>query len=123
MAFFRDKDGKISNLIYVVAGLFIVGLAILIVGIAMEGNCRGNVSNNAKATPAGMKLERLSQLCKYSQEADRIGLNAFLKKVQRAYFDNSPNEVAFDPDVKSGDMHEHLKKRYCFTSIFKYYYI
>ena len=121
MAFVTNKDEKVSNIVYVVAGLFTVALAILIVGIAMEKNCQSKARN--KSSAAAIKLERLSQFCKYSQEADRIGLNAFLMRVQKAYFDTSPNQVAYDPDVKYADMHEHLKKRYHFKVMFTCNYL
>ena len=110
MAFLTDKIRRISLPLYVAAGVFTVGLIILIVGLALDTKCSGKDTPTASTA----KLESLSQYCKYSAEAQSIGLPAFLKRVQKAYFDNSPNQVAFDPDVAASDMHEHLKKRYHF---------
>ena len=103
---------QISIPICVAAVVFTVGLIVLIVGLALDTKCSGDDVHAPTSSTA--KLESLSQFCKYSAEAQLIGLPAFLKRVQKAYFDNSPNQVAFDPDVKASDMHEHLKKRYSF---------
>ena len=112
MAFIINKASQAPKVLYLAAAVLIVGLIFLIAGAALIANCGGSkASDNAKA-PTAKKLKSLSQFCEYSPEAERMGLNKFLKKVQRAYFENSPHQVAFDPDVKAGDMHEYLKKRY-----------
>lgn len=111
MAIIASKPGKVSAFVYIVAGIFAVSLIVLIIGLAMDANCRNKVDSGAKSSLSTAKIERLSQFCKYSQEAERMQLDGYLKKVQRAYFKYSPNSAAFDPDVNAEGMHEHLKKR------------
>ena len=106
-----NRPGKVSIFVYVVAGLFAISLIVLIIGLAVGANCRNKSDASAKRSTTA-KIESLSQFCKSSPEAERIKLNAFLKKVQKAYFENSPDQVVYDPDVKFDDMHEHLKQRY-----------
>ena len=106
------KGQKVSPIFYIVAGALAVSLIFLIVGLAVDISCRNKMRDNSKPSGVVKKLTSLKEFCSYSPEAKRIGLKAFLKKVQKAYFEHTPNHVAHDPDVKSEEMHEHLKKRY-----------
>ncbi|KAJ7394050.1 hypothetical protein OS493_003723 [Desmophyllum pertusum] len=39
-----------------------------------------------------------STACNYSDEAQRVGLEAFLRKVKSTYYKMNPNNVVYDPD-------------------------
>lgn len=58
------------------------------------------------------KLEKQldSEVCRFSEEAERGKLPEFLKKVQSEYYTLNPNSVGFQPDVKHPE--EHVKQRY-----------
>ena len=111
------KGQKVSPIFYIVAGALAVSLIFLIVGLAVDISCRNKMKDNSMPNSA-KKMTSLKEFCSYSPEAKRIGLKAFLKKVQKAYFEHTPNQVTYDPDVKSEERHEHLKKRYDMMSVF-----
>lgn len=51
-----------------------------------------------------------SEICSFSEEAQRGKLPEFLKRVQSEYYTLNPNSVGFQPDVTQPE--EHVKERY-----------
>ena len=87
---------KLSRTLLVIACVVLVtGLACLIAGIVMitrMQDCEDNIQ--------GTKKQNRGQTCGYSQEAVRVELEAFLQKVQDAYFEFYPYRIATKPGVK-----------------------
>lgn len=55
---------------------------------------------DSKCNEDTSKLRRnASMVCSYSSEAERIGLEAFLRKVKATYYKMNPNNVVYDPDA------------------------
>ncbi len=105
-----SSSGKVHPFAYIAAGLLVVGLIVLIVGLSLNFNCNDNDKSKKQDTASkARKLESLKEFCDYSPEAQRIGLKPFLTKVQKSYFEQSPHQVAYQPDIK--DMSEHVKTR------------
>ena len=115
---FMSKIGKASPGLYAAVGFLILGLVILIVGVTVDIKCSNEKSWTSPSSGGGQRnITGLKEFCKYSPEAERIGLDTFLKRVKAAYYENMPNQVAYDPDVKFNDRFEDLKKRLCFYVI------
>ena len=70
--------------------LCLVGLILVIIGGALLSKA-GDCTPGSKASPQ-------SAPCDYSDEAKRVELDAFLRKVKTTYFKMNPNNIAHDPD-------------------------
>eukprot|EP00794_Sanderia_malayensis_P004766 gene4766-5393_t len=79
--------------------------------LALDIACKDKTTS-ITPSPKARKLTSLKEFCEYSPEAKRIGLDAFLKKVQLSYYEHFPNQVSYQPDIKSEEMSEHVLKRY-----------
>lgn len=55
------------------------------------------------------KASQGTDVCSFSEEATRVKLPQFLKKVQTEYYALNPNSVAWQPDIEEPD--EHMKQR------------
>ena len=77
------------------------GFACLIAGIVLLTKATGQAESTAgKDENAKTPAER----CDYSQEAQRIGLGAFIQKVQDKYFELHPYKLASKPGAKAADI-------------------
>lgn len=72
-----------------------------LVGIILVGIGGTELSKDEKVCSKGRSLKeaiKQSKPCDYSNEANRVGLDDFLKKVKSTYFKMRPNNVVYDPD-------------------------
>lgn len=71
--------------------LCLIGLILIVVG---------GVLLSKECTSAGSKapIEKSSP-CDYSDEAKRVGLDEFLRKVKTKYYKMNPNNAVYDPDA------------------------
>ena len=76
--------------------LFLVGLIVVITGGALLSKANDNCS--AGSTAALEKSPEKSASCDYSDEAQRVELDKFLRKVKTTYYKMNPNNVVHDPD-------------------------
>lgn len=78
--------------------LFVAGLVcIIIAGTSGSPSCKPPVTDQIN-------------VCSFSEEAKRVNLQQFLKKVQTEYYALNPNSVAWQPDIV--DLNEHVRQRY-----------
>ena len=118
-----DKlDLPARKLLYLAAALLGIGVFVLILGLVFISKsgpkilCKDKSSLNTVTSDKSdksetKKLSTLKEFCAYSDEAKRLGLEDFLKKVQKAYFDNNPNQVAYQPDLTTEELNEKVKTR------------
>ncbi|XP_048584062.1 uncharacterized protein LOC125563171 [Nematostella vectensis] len=89
-----ENKGNVSRRYVIIAGaVLIVALVVLIVGIVLIVKS----SNANNCTEKGKVIE--SPFCELSEEGKRIGLEEFIKRVQKTYYNLHPFNVIFDPDV------------------------
>ena len=92
--------------------VFIIAAVLLIVGIALIAaasiKSRDCAAKNSKEssitgeeTKPGGGSESSSDLCKFSSEAQKIGLEDFLNKVKNTYYAVHPYSFVYHPDVKT----------------------
>lgn len=67
---------------------YIIGVILCTVGGDLE--CSADTSK--------AQTREKSTACNYSDEAQRVGLEAFLRKVKSTYYKMNPNNVVYDPD-------------------------
>ena len=80
--------------------------------VAGDKSDNNNNNNNTSVNNTiDKKLTTLKEFCAYSDDAKQLGLEDFLKKVQKAYFDNNPNQVAYQPDLTMEELNENVKTR------------
>ena len=107
-----------------IIALIVFALIILITGIVLitskASGCNtskgGSTQSGSKggSTQSGTRRSKISDMkeyCAYSKEAELIGLSKFLKKVQKSYFDNYPNQVGFQPDLTREELNFQIQKR------------
>ena len=101
---FENKTSKVIPIwiwIFLVFAvlLFVAGLVCIIVaGTSGSPSCKQRVAQGT------------ADVCRFSEEANRVNLPQFLKKVQTEYYALNPNSVAWQPDIVDTD--EHVKQRY-----------
>ena len=81
----------IASIILLIAGLVCIVIA------ATLSSCSKTESSAASVTEA----------CRYSPEAKRVGLEGFLREAQLKYFEMNPESVAWQPDID--DIDEHVR--------------
>ena len=73
-----------------------------LVGIILVGVGGAKMSKAGKIcseqSPKGKMKQSKPQPCEYSDEANRVGLDEFLKKVKSTYYKMNPNNAVYDPD-------------------------
>ena len=84
--------------------LFVAGLVVIILGAKSRSQSCGSADKKP--------MDRGPDVCSFSEEANRINLPQFLKKVQTEYYALNPNSVAWQPDIEEPD--EHMKQRYIY---------
>lgn len=83
--------------IVVAAALCLVGVILVITGGVLLSKARDcEQSQQSPGTKAPI-IEKPGP-CNYSDEAQRVGLDEFLRKVKTTYYKMNPNNVAYDPD-------------------------
>ena len=83
--------------------LFVAGLVCIIVaGTSGSPSCKPPVADHKGTSDI--------DVCRFSDEANRVNLPKFLKKVQTEYYALNPNSVAWQPDIVELD--EHVRQRY-----------
>ena len=78
--------------------LFVAGLVCII------------VAETSGSSSCKLPVAQGPDVCSFSEEANRVNLPQFLKKVQTEYYALNPNSVAWQPDIVDPD--EHMKQRY-----------
>lgn len=105
-----DEDGKKFNVTFggggkngnrtgmiIVAVICVIALACLCAGIVLMTKTKSCEDEDKASTTA--KVDASKEQCKYSDEASRIGLDSFLKKVQNAHFKLYPENIGWHPNV------------------------
>ena len=113
----RMKDRAIcSDSVLLLLGLLfaLFGVVLVIIGAvklhAANEKCT-QVEPSRFATLKKRVSVASSHLCRFSDEAVRVGLPALLEEVKSAYFTHNPNNVAWNPDLIGREMTEYVKTR------------
>ena len=97
---FKGSNGKTGLIILAV--ICVIAVACLCTGIALiakTGKCKSDEGSIKGQDTTGSKGASTKQeQCKYSEEAKRIGLDEFLKKVKNTYYKTHPENTAWHPD-------------------------
>ena len=93
----------------IIAAVCVISMACLFAGIALMATSKACNNTHSQAGSAG-KTDALKEQCKFSKEAQRIGLEAFLKKVREQFFKYHPENTAYHPDAVSDK--EKIRKDY-----------
>lgn len=80
--------------------LFVAGLVCIVLA----------TTSRSQSCSSKDPVSQVSDVCSFSEEATRVNLSEFLKKVQTEYYALNPNSVAWQPDIEQRD--EHMKQRY-----------
>lgn len=99
--------------------LLLLGLLFALIGVVLViiGAVKLHAANEkcGQVEPSSTAKKRVSvassQLCRFSDEAVRVGLPALLEEVKTAYFTHNPNNVAWNPDLIGQEMTEYVKTR------------
>lgn len=90
-----SRNGKAS--LFIIIAVCVIAVICLIVGIALmvKSGGRRTVYSHTKSTSKNQANEQ----CKFSKEAERIGLEAFLTKVKQQFYKYHPENTALHPDA------------------------
>lgn len=113
----KDRPGEeegtsiCSNTVLLVLGLLcvLIGVVLVIIGsvkLHVTDNKCGQTPSVAKST-----APKSTQTCNFSAEAVRVGLPALLEEVKTAYFKHSPDNVAWNPDLRGAELSDYVKTR------------
>lgn len=102
-----------SNSFLLLIGLLLafIGVVLVIVGAVELHEAHSKCSKDQPPSAAEKHVSASSQLCRFSDEAIRVGLPALLEEVKTAYFIHNPNNVAWNPDLIGRKMTEYVKTR------------
>ena len=82
-------------------------------------NSTSSATNETLATPYYMRrIKDLDEYCQPSDEAQRIGLNAFLKKCQQLYFEIYPHEELMANKNQPQHILNEIARRYVYLCFF-----
>ena len=81
-----------AAVVFCVVGITLVGFGGA--KLSKPGKVCNEQSPNGKPQPKAQP----QQSCNYSDEANRVGLDEFLKKVKSTYYKMNPNNAVYDPD-------------------------
>lgn len=77
--------------------LCLVGLILVVVGGVLVSKAKDEEC--ASQVPSATKAPMVKpSTCEYSDEAKRVGLDEFLRKVKTSYYKMNPNNAVYDPD-------------------------
>ena len=114
----RARDGAIcSDSVLLLLGLLFasIGVVLVIIGAvklnAANKKCNQVEPSSTMSTAKKRVSVASSQLCRFSDEAIRVGLPALLEEVKTAYFTHNPNNVAWNPDLIGREVTEYVKTR------------
>lgn len=79
--------------------LFVAGLVCIVLA----------TTSRSQSCSSKDPVSQVPDVCSFSEEANRVNLSEFLKKVQTEYYALNPNSVAWQPDIEQRD--EHMKQR------------
>ncbi len=98
-----QKGGGIGRTgLIIIALVCIVGFACLIAGIVLMAKSADCKSSSAKTGSTGTSTGGADKdQCKFSKEAQRIGLEAFLNKVRNEFYKQHPQNTAWHPDANT----------------------
>ena len=87
-------------LIFLGIVLVITGISLLALSNSKAPNC-GHVDREPRTATTSPSREQTSNwaLCEYSHEAQRIGLEEFIRKVKSTYYKHHPFNIVYHPDV------------------------
>lgn len=101
-----SKQKVIVLIVFVLAAvLLIVGIALIAAASIKSRNCALKSSEISQSgggessTSGGSDVS--SNFCKFSQEAQRIGLEEFLSKVKKSYYALHASAFVYNPEVKT----------------------
>ena len=104
----KSKGGGRTSF-FIIGAICFIAIACLCAGIvllAKTKSCKDDSKAGTSSATTGKST--LKEQCKFSDEAKRIGLETFLKKVKDTYYRVHPENAAWHPDATT----DRIRKEY-----------